>query len=350
MRVLQLGPYPPPHGGVQINLVAIRRYLLKRQIPCPVISIVRSTPAGEDDVYHPRTVLQLFRLLYRLHYDIVHLHFGGKLSPRVLGLMAVCCLLPRTNSVMTFHSGGYPSSKQGRSARRWMLRSFVLRRFGRIIAVNREILDFLLRLGVSADRVRLIPPHSIGGDGTGKTELLPLPLEPFFRSHRPVIISVGLLEPEYDLGMQIDLIRTIRTRFPLVGLVIVGSGSLEFQLRAQINSKDYASDILLCGDVPHNATLEAIRKSNVMIRTTLYDGDALSVREALHLGTPVIASDNGMRPKGVRLIPPSNPVALCRALEQTLEDPRPSMAELSCPDEQNLEAVLSLYDELLRQR
>jgi len=231
-----------------------------------------------------------------------------------------------------------------------MLRSFVLRRFGRIIAVNREILDFLLRLGVSADRVRLIPPHSIGGDGTGKTELLPLPLEPFFRSHRPVIISVGLLEPEYDLGMQIDLIRTIRTRFPLVGLVIVGSGSLEFQLRAQINSKDYASDILLCGDVPHNATLEAIRKSNVMIRTTLYDGDALSVREALHLGTPVIASDNGMRPKGVRLIPPSNPVALCRALEQTLEDPRPSMAELSCPDEQNLEAVLSLYDELLRQR
>jgi len=24
MRVLQLGPYPPPHGGVQSNLVAIR--------------------------------------------------------------------------------------------------------------------------------------------------------------------------------------------------------------------------------------------------------------------------------------------------------------------------------------
>ena len=27
MIILQMGPYPPPHGGVQTNLVAIRRYL-----------------------------------------------------------------------------------------------------------------------------------------------------------------------------------------------------------------------------------------------------------------------------------------------------------------------------------
>ena len=32
MRVVQLGPYPPPHGGVQTNLVAIREYL-RRQRP-----------------------------------------------------------------------------------------------------------------------------------------------------------------------------------------------------------------------------------------------------------------------------------------------------------------------------
>ena len=41
----------------------------------------------------------------------------------------------------------------------------------------------------------------------------------------------------------------------------------------------------------------------ILLRTTLYDGDAVSVREALWIGTPVIASDNGMRPEGVRLVP-----------------------------------------------
>lgn len=347
MRVLQLGPYPPPHGGVQTNLVAIRRYLLKRQIPCSVICIVRATPAGEEDVYYPRTAPQLLRLLFRLQYDIVHFHFGGNLSPRVLCIAAVCCLMPWAKSVMTFHSGGYPSSKQGQSAHRWTLRAFVLRRLGRIIAVNQEILDFLLRLGVRPDRARLIPPHSFASRGTVEDESLPSQLASFFRDHRPVIISVGLLEPEYDLGIQIDSMRYIHIRFPQAGLIIVGSGSLEPQLRARIASKDYAADILLCGDVPHNTALEAIRKSNVMIRTTLYDGDAVSVREALHLGTPVIATDNGMRPKGVRLMPPSNTEALCRALEQTLEEPRPSIAEPPESDEQNLEAVLGLYRELL---
>ena len=226
----------------------------------------------------------------------------------------------------------------------------MLRRFSRIIAVNQEILDFLVRLGVRADRARLIPPHSFASGGTAEGELLAPPLASFFRDHWPVIISVGLLEPEYDLGLQIDSIRAIRTRFPQAGLVIVGSGSLEGELRVRITSKDYAPDILLCGDVLHHATVEAIRKSDVMIRTTLYDGDAVSVREALHLGTPVVATDNGMRPKGVRLMPLSNPGALCRALEQALEEPRPSRAGPPEPDEQNLETVLSLYCELLCQR
>jgi glycogen(starch) synthase len=349
MRVLQLGPYPPPHGGVQTNLVAIRLYLLRRQIPCPVICIVRAIPVAEQDVYYPRTALQLLRLLFRLKYDLVHFHFGGNLSPRIVGLAAVCCLLPGVKAIMTFHSGGYPSSKPGRSARRWSLRAIALRRFDRIIAVNQEIVDFLLRLGVKAERVRLIPPHSFAG-GALQDEPLPPSLASFFMSHQPVIISVGLLEPEYDLEQQIETIGAIHTRFPQAGLIIVGSGTLETEMRARIASKDYASDILLCGDVTHRVTLEAIRRSNVMIRTTLYDGDALSVREALHLGTPVIATDNGMRPKGVLLVPPSSPHALGRALEQTLGESRASKAEPRKPDEQNLEAVFCLYSELVSQR
>ena len=40
---------------------------------------------------------------------------------------------------------------------------------------------------------------------------------------------------------------------------------------------------------------EAMSRITIFLRTTLYDGDSISVREALHLGVPVIASDNGMR-------------------------------------------------------
>ena len=51
----------------------------------------------------------------------------------------------------------------------------------------------------------------------------------------------------------------------------------------------------MCGDLPHAATLQAIARSDLMLRTTSYDGDAISVREALHLGTPVVAINSMSR-------------------------------------------------------
>ena len=95
--------------------------------------------------------------------------------------------------------------------------------------------------------------------------------------------------------------------------------------------------------------MTAISRSDLMLRTTLFDGDAVSVREALHLGTPVIASDNGMRPAGVRLIPKSNLSALLRAIEETLAQPSRSQADRGI-DESNVQAVFDFYRELTGQK
>ena len=42
-----------------------------------------------------------------------------------------------------------------------------------------------------------------------------------------------------------------------------------------------------------------ILQSDVFIRSTAFDGDALSVREAMTLGIPVIATETDFRPEGV---------------------------------------------------
>ena len=123
MRVLQLGPYPPPHGGVQTNLVAIRQYLRRRGIPCAVINLTRFRKPDGDNVYYPANALQLMGLLRRLRYDVLHLHIGGDLTPRLLGLGLICSRILGAKSVLTLHSGGYPSSPQGKSARPATLRS-----------------------------------------------------------------------------------------------------------------------------------------------------------------------------------------------------------------------------------
>jgi glycosyltransferase involved in cell wall biosynthesis len=343
MRVVEIGPYPPPHGGVQTNLVDIRNYLRKQGCSCEAINITRHRRADADGVYYPGNAFELLRLLLRLRYDVLHLHIGGDLSGRLLALSVVCCAMPRSKAVLSFHSGGYPSSPAGKTAGPHTIRGWVMRRFDGVIAVNREIADLFGKFGVSAARVRLIPPYSVSPPA--EDAALPDGLARFFDARRPRLVTVGLLEPEYDLPLQIDVMADVLERHPNAGLAVLGSGSLEDMLRARIAAKPYRERILLCGDVAHEATLCAIARADVVLRTTLYDGDSVSVREALAFGVPVIATDNGMRPACVHLIPAQEPAKLLAAIEAALAAgsplPRPPVS-----GEENLEAVVRFYREL----
>lgn len=339
---MQLGPYPPPHGGVQTNLVAIRDYLRSRGIGCAVINITRHRKEERDEVYYPKTALGLIWHLLRRRYDIVHLHIGGRMPFRVLALAFVCTIVPWAKAILTLHSGGYPSSEEGKAAKRNSICGFVLRRFDFLIGVNQEIVNFYRRLGVADSRTRLIHPYSVAFCKVARS--LAEPLASFFNEHNPVLVSVSGLEPEYDLPRQIEAMGRILQIYPSAGLAIIGSGSLEPMLREQINKRSYGEHILLAGDLPHELTLRAVADCDILLRTTLYDGDAISIREALYLGTPVIATDNGMRPAGVDLIPIGDAQALIQAVERRLKAGKPEPPNPN-KDEQNLAAVLNVYCE-----
>ncbi len=343
MRVLQLGPFPPPHGGVQSNLVAIRQYLRSQGMYCAVVNLTRYRRVDDDDVYYPRNPLQVIALLLRLKYDIIHIHFGGNITLRLLALWLVCTLIPGKKTVLSFHSGGYPSSKEGRTARAATLRGLIFRRLDRIIAVNDEMVAMFRRFGVSPDRIRLIPPHAfLQPTAAG----LRPEMADFFQSHDPVLATVGGLEPEYDVPLQVAVAGELLPEFPQLGLVIIGAGSLEREIRDLINSQPHSSHLLLCGDVDHAETLRVIQECRILLRTTLYDGDSIAVREALHYGTPVIATDNGMRPPGVNLIPVSNREECRKMAERLLRQPRPDAVPTSA-NSANIEAIVELYRELL---
>jgi glycogen(starch) synthase len=349
MRVLQLGAYPPPYGGVESNIASLRRYLLGCGVVCDVVNLSRHRREDHDGIYYPSSARGVLRRLAG-GYDILHLHIGGDFSPRLTGLALACAWTPGKRSVLTFHSGGYPGSPAGRSARPATLRGFVFRQLDCIIGVNAEIVELFRRFGVAESRVRCIAPHWLPSEPP-REPLWPA-LEEFYRSHRPRLLAVSGLEPEYDLALQIRSLGRWRQGHPRAGLAIIGSGSLRDELRRQIASVAWGEHILLCGDVPHPVTLRAIAEADVLLRTTLYDGDAISVREALHLGTPVVATDNGMRPAGVRVVAMGDETALDAALEECLEAERGSgpgaPAGAPAGGDENLARVLGVYEELLR--
>jgi glycosyltransferase involved in cell wall biosynthesis len=347
MKIVQLGPYPPPHGGVQTNLVAIRDFVRRQGSSCAVINITRHRQAELDDVYFPHSSTELVWDLFSKRYDLVHLHIGGGIPLRVQALALAATSVPWAKSILTLHSGGFPSSPEGKAATRSSFLAFVLRRFRYIIGVNQEMIEFFVRLGVPRSRTRLILPHSVAV--AQMADHLPEPLAGFFAQYDRVLVAVCGLEPEYDIPRQIEALKAVLDAVPRTGLAVLGSGSQKSIIEQQVANCSYRDHILMCGDVPHAVTLRAIAESEILLRTTLYDGDAISIREALYLQTPVIATDNGMRPAGVHLIPIGDTNALVLAIKKVLEShpahqPRPER------DDSNLAAVFSLYEEALGKR
>lgn len=329
---------------MQSNLTAIHELLLERGYHAEVINLTRYRQTPNGRIHYPASTAALLVLLLRLRPHILHLHIGGGIPIRLLLLALVCTLLPGRRTVLTLHSGGYPDSPAGRSARPDTLRGFVFRRFDRIIAVNAQLVALFLRFGVEPSRVRQIAPHALASRLPDVD--IPAGIEEFFGSHEPVLLSMGWLEPEYDFPLQIEALGAVRARFPRAGLLILGSGRLESALHQQVRENGHQGHVYLPGDQPHDVALRCIARAHVFLRTTWYDGDSVSVREALHWGTPVVASDNGMRPPGVVLIPPRDAQALAAGIEAAFTAPPPRPAGEG-EGRRNIEAVLQLYSELL---
>lgn len=347
MHVVQLGPFPPPHGGVQTNLVAIRDSLRRHGHRASVINLNASRRPSEDDVYYPESGLEVIGLLWRLQADVVHLHVGGSLFPRILALAFLCAVWPGRRSVLTFHSGGYASAG-GRTAGYWTLRGFVFRRFDHIVTVNQQLVDMFRAFGVRRSRLSLVSPFASAS--VDPSAELPPPVNTFFAAHDQVLTTVGLLEPEYDLANLIDVVGELRSEFTGLGLIIVGSGSLESELRAKLAGCAHAAHVLLFGDMPHAQTLRTIAASRALVRATLYDGDSVAVREALELGTPVVATDNGMRPAGVLTCPIGDLGALRNLIREVLTRPTAGAATATATAARarhsGIEHVIDLYAQL----
>ena len=345
IQVLQLGPYPPPEGGITRNLLAINERLLERGDRCSIIATSKSTCIdSKPDVHHPRSAAELISLIRKIDHDILHLHVGGDITRRVLSLMVAAAALGK-RPVLSFHSGGYPQTAEAQRARPNTARGRIFRQFSRIIVMNDELGDVFRRYGVPDERVAVIAPFAlVPPDPIAK---LPDAVAEFAGSHSPLLVSVGGLEPDYEPLFLIEAMDGIRNQDPDAGLLIVGGGTMAAQTEAALARSGYSDAICLAGGLTHDQTLHLIAEADAMLRITLFDGDAISVREALFVGTPVIATDNGMRPAGVTLTSRGDIDQLVLNIRKVISA-SPIRPTVLTPDHSNIDKVLALYDELLR--
>ncbi|MBM3879927.1 MAG: glycosyltransferase family 4 protein [Verrucomicrobia bacterium] len=167
----------------------------------------------------------------------------------------------------------WPKSVLGRWQEGWTHRLYRNVPFWTASSCTRET---LLRHGVRA--VELIP---YGVHTRALAELEPKPLGQPLR-----LVMVSRLAPNKRIEHGIRALRHLRDRGLETELTIVGSGMLEPLLRRLVADLGLTQRVLFTGLLSELAKDDVLRRSHLLLHTSLREGWGLNVIEANALGTP----------------------------------------------------------------
>jgi glycosyltransferase involved in cell wall biosynthesis len=149
----------------------------------------------------------------------------------------------------------------------------------------------------------------------------------------PLIFSVGRLTEKKGYIYLIKACRLLKDRGYQFDCQIVGSGPLQEELQAQIETHGLADTMTLCGALPHEAVVDRYREATLFVLPCIVaqDGDRDGIPnvliEAMAMGLPVVSTDHSGIPELIEhnatglLVPPNQVEPLAKALTRLLDQP-----------------------------
>lgn len=340
-----IGPVAPPYGGVAVHVKRLLPYLDRAGLDYVVYDISSEDADAKQRRFGARyqAVRPLgwrwyVKYILRGKEPVVYVHSSRWdvwtatwwLS-RVRGKAVVIAV--HTDSLRRL----WPV--RGRLARRAVVRAF--RATDRLVAVNSHIRDFLDDVAGVGDKTDVIPayvePIPQHEDEAGIAPAV----RSFCESHHPVILANGapILYDDgrdlYGIDMCVELVDRLRHVWPQIGLVWY---LLKFPGWSPAYADRMAREVKRRGLGPHWLFTEptgemypVFKDVEIFVRPTCSDGDAVSVRESLHFGVPVVASDAAPRPQGCIVFGTRDQddlVAKTRAALESLDEERAKLAGL----------------------
>ena len=213
---------------------------------------------------------------------------------------------------------------------------------GHVICRNEETRIALLQCGASGDKVSIVP----GFLGVDASPALSIPdmVRDFVDSHEPVFGATASVDPEYGIPLMLALLERLHSTYPRLGLILMGP-NLD-AVRSQY--EPLPGNVLATGPLPHASVIGTMQRLHVFLRPTHFDGDSISVREALALNIPVVASQVGFRPPGVTLFPAGNLEAFAAAVDTVLHDNTSRTDTSGCQEPSPRERLTKVYNQLFQ--
>jgi glycosyltransferase involved in cell wall biosynthesis len=303
-----------------------------------------------------RNPLKYYRLPTKFPARLVHYHHS-----RWSSLLAVALRKRRdARYILTLHSPEIHRQLNSGIPFMGRITEWALRRFDSIIVVNEEI-GHAIRDHVGGRPINVLPAFLAASEDGYRYDTA---TEAFLETGRVLLVPAYRIqfwegEDMYGLDMAVEAFRNLGSKRKDLRLAVFlatrSKGRKEMQyldrLRLRLADAGLGDRALFVVGLP---LVPAFRNDVVLVRPTRTEGDAVSVREALQAGLPVVASDVVSRPEGTFTFPSTDVDALCAAIDRILDEPSEARTKATLPsavDEQDatsfLEGILTIYHEQL---
>jgi glycosyltransferase involved in cell wall biosynthesis len=269
---------------------------------------------GKRRGFDPKMYFAIDKLVRTVQPDVVHTHLS------VLRYVFPVLLRRRVPlAVHTLHNlAEHEADAVGRAVHRLAFRGTVLP-----VAISRECgASFRRVYGRECHSVipNCIPVDHYRRDVSGRAEWR---RKYGFDSSSILFVCVGRLEPQKNPLLLVQAFAALRD--PRAHLLLLGEGSLREQVAASVRSHGLEQSVHLLGkrlDIP-----QWLGASDVFVLSSDWEGNPLSVMEAMAAGLPVVSTSVGGVPELVEpgqhgfLVPPGDSQGLTAAMRRFLENP-----------------------------
>ena len=297
-RILFIGPYPPPLGGVSVHTKRLIMLLRRNGYDVDLFDTSRNCNSSSINL------LKLVQIIFLKRYDIIHIQYYFR------KYILIIFLLRNFMKFSIYYTQHNPRLFTDLNKLAHNFRKKFIEKLDYLVVVAEHIRE-------SYEKKNIKLPKNI----IVRNAFLPPPLEEeseimqtyspktqeFIRSHKPIIIANAWQIIFYDgvdlygLDLCVELTLRLKKDFPKIGfLFVLANEKINIDYINKVKTK---IDELCVNNNFHFITGQKelwplFKLADLSVRPTATDGDALSIREALYFDCPVIASDVVGRPEG----------------------------------------------------
>jgi len=270
--------------------------------------------------------VKLYRLIRRGRYDIIHTHSSkaGVLG-RIAAWLAGTPIIVHTLHSLVFHD--YQPRWLNRTW--WAIKKLCAPITDHYISVSRIIAERAIAEGIApASRFTTIySGMELDWFLNAKADALAVRRELGIPADAPVVGKIARLFPLKGHDQLFDAIPAVVAACPRVRFLLIGDGILQEHLRERARAGGFLDNVVFAGLIPRERIPEMLSAMDVLVHTSLREGLARVLPQALAMGKPCVSFDLDGAPEVVipektgYLVKAGDSRGLAEAIARLLADP-----------------------------